>query len=313
METLGLNINLSKSVQSKDFAEFAKRWRGADIDFTPIGPGLVLRTLRNKFFVGRLIAEALKLNFVNLHSVLALLQSLDLMWKWDSQIVVSMWTCFGPGSWLTRSHIEVQRTIMWCAYGDQVDPEVFRYSLYNALLERHRARNVEASKKLELEELFFYRNWYKIFSSTKWPTRLLEAFLKVLSPGFWIYAFSYLTKREHLLEAHLKLLNFKSGSWEEIHELWTLMAEVDISSINWAEKDKISEAGKELVRLTNAIDRSYNESYEFISGQTLYTDLKFIKERTEEIRVHQRGLAPAPWTSLCALFLWFFFLYCLLG
>jgi hypothetical protein len=25
METLGLNINLSKSVQSKDFAEFAKR------------------------------------------------------------------------------------------------------------------------------------------------------------------------------------------------------------------------------------------------------------------------------------------------
>jgi len=79
MSSLGLDINLGKSVISKDFAEFAKRWRGPEIEFTPFGPGLILRSIRDRFYVGRVIAEAMKLSVVNSHSVLALIQTLSSM------------------------------------------------------------------------------------------------------------------------------------------------------------------------------------------------------------------------------------------
>lgn len=79
MHALGVDINLGKSVISKDFAEFAKRWRGPEVEFTPFGPGLILRSIRNRFYVGRVISEAMKLTVVNSHSVIALIQNLNSM------------------------------------------------------------------------------------------------------------------------------------------------------------------------------------------------------------------------------------------
>nr|QDH86714.1 MAG: RNA-dependent RNA polymerase [Mitovirus sp.] len=46
MDSLGVSINLNKSVISKDFAEFAKVYEGPGISFTPLGAGLILQTLR---------------------------------------------------------------------------------------------------------------------------------------------------------------------------------------------------------------------------------------------------------------------------
>jgi len=45
---LGVEMSLQKSIISKDFTEFAKKLRGKKYDFTPIGPGLLLFTIRNK-------------------------------------------------------------------------------------------------------------------------------------------------------------------------------------------------------------------------------------------------------------------------
>jgi hypothetical protein len=58
MKGLGVSINLSKSVNSNDFAEFAKVWKGPGINLTPIGPGLVLRLCRDKQYLGTFVAEA---------------------------------------------------------------------------------------------------------------------------------------------------------------------------------------------------------------------------------------------------------------
>nr|UYL94479.1 MAG: RNA-dependent RNA polymerase [Leptosphaeria biglobosa mitovirus 2] len=62
MQGLGLEINLSKTVQSYDFAEFAKRWLGHNIDISPIGPGLLLQSLRNKSILSTLIMSLLSRN-----------------------------------------------------------------------------------------------------------------------------------------------------------------------------------------------------------------------------------------------------------
>jgi len=61
MEMLGVEINLSKSVISKTFCEFAKRLKGPGIEYTPIGPGLILRFIRDRFYIGNVIREAAKL------------------------------------------------------------------------------------------------------------------------------------------------------------------------------------------------------------------------------------------------------------
>jgi hypothetical protein len=51
MSTLGLKVNRQKSVESFRFSEFAKNLIGYNnIDYTPIGAGLILQTIRSKSF-----------------------------------------------------------------------------------------------------------------------------------------------------------------------------------------------------------------------------------------------------------------------
>lgn len=77
MKLLGVSINLSKSVQSKDFAEFAKVWKGPNVQITPIGPGLTLRLIRDKKYVAAYISEAFKLNLLkSFNEVLSAISSL---------------------------------------------------------------------------------------------------------------------------------------------------------------------------------------------------------------------------------------------
>lgn len=57
MKTLGVSLNPSKSIESYDFCEFAKRLRGKGIEWTPLGPGLLLRVLRDKFYISRALIE----------------------------------------------------------------------------------------------------------------------------------------------------------------------------------------------------------------------------------------------------------------
>lgn len=58
MKSLGVSINLSKSVNSEEFAEFAKVWKGPNVNITPIGPGLTLRLVRDKRYLAMYILEA---------------------------------------------------------------------------------------------------------------------------------------------------------------------------------------------------------------------------------------------------------------
>jgi len=83
METLGVSINLSKSVISNDFAEFAKVLRGPNnVDYTPLGPGLILRLMKDNSYLGAVMSEMFKVHvFKHYGACLKMLQSLPISLK----------------------------------------------------------------------------------------------------------------------------------------------------------------------------------------------------------------------------------------
>lgn len=69
MNALGVSINRQKSVESFKFTEFAKKLKGYnDIDYTPIGPGLILQTIRSRSYFIRFVMELFNKELIPLDS-----------------------------------------------------------------------------------------------------------------------------------------------------------------------------------------------------------------------------------------------------
>lgn len=70
MENLGVDISENKSIISSMFTEFAKRLRGVKgFDITPIGSGLLLYTLRNRYYICILVSVLFRRGLLNMRSV----------------------------------------------------------------------------------------------------------------------------------------------------------------------------------------------------------------------------------------------------
>jgi len=96
MKHLGVSINLSKSVISDKFVEFAKVLRGPGIEFTPLGPGVILRFLRDGNYIGAVLAELLKTRYYKHYSAcLKFLDSLIDDKKLKSFRSLGLWSIFG--------------------------------------------------------------------------------------------------------------------------------------------------------------------------------------------------------------------------
>lgn len=113
MTNLGVSINLSKSVISKDFAEFAKMFIGPVVGImTPIGPGLILRSIRYRYYAASLLVEAYRLNIISsIEGLLALIRDVKVR-VGPRHAVDSLWACFGLNSaLLNMSQVAVEMTI----------------------------------------------------------------------------------------------------------------------------------------------------------------------------------------------------------
>jgi len=67
MSSLGLSINRQKSLESHDFTEFAKKLKGYnDLDYTPIGAGLILQSIRSKSYSLRYVHELVSKGLISL-------------------------------------------------------------------------------------------------------------------------------------------------------------------------------------------------------------------------------------------------------
>jgi hypothetical protein len=129
MAGLGVGINMGKSVISKDFAEFAKTWRGPQVEITPLGPGLTLRLVRAKYFLGSFLAEATRLKLMNsVQSFLAAVRSLDEV-KLSSKSLLAIWSTVGLRSFLNRESGKVDASAITFCFPSQGNVDLFRYSL----------------------------------------------------------------------------------------------------------------------------------------------------------------------------------------
>nr|BCP96873.1 RNA dependent RNA polymerase [Fusarium sambucinum mitovirus 2] len=76
MNLLGVKISLGKSINSSIFTEFAKKLKGKDLNISPIGSGLILQTIRYRYYIVRLVCELIEEGHVSIKNVWFRLQSL---------------------------------------------------------------------------------------------------------------------------------------------------------------------------------------------------------------------------------------------
>jgi hypothetical protein len=256
MKDLGVKINLSKSIISKDIAEFAKRWKGLGIDFTPIGPGLIIQATRNKEFLGPLMSELFRLELLDTKALLELTRTMSRRSLDHIQLV--LWSALGLGSWLQKSHRDAQ-AILW-VFSTASNLPLFQYSLWNSLLEIQLEDYRKGLDKLREEAEFFYRNWWRTYSCRSWPLRVLEFTLKLLGPGFWIYGLSF----ERAIEESSSIANpsalYRTGSWDDIYKLGSLVVYLGQSTIDWRKQEHVRKLSNNVKRLNRYFERSYVEA-----------------------------------------------------
>jgi hypothetical protein len=154
--------------------------------------------------------------------------------------------------------------ITW-AFSSVADETMFRHSLWRSLLEISSDNYDNNITKLHEEYLYFIKNWWNIYSSKSWPFRFLEITLKLIGPGFWIYAFSY--ERElDLLQNSKPLEKFKYGTWEEIQELAANDLIPSITSIDWRSKEQVRKLRDHYVNLNSVFGRIALNSIPFGTG-----------------------------------------------
>lgn len=261
MRDLGLEINLDKSVISPDFAEFAKRWIGKDIDYTPIGPGLVLQAVRRKWYIPTLVREALKLNFItNLPQLLIIV-------KGSPNPILTLWSAFGIESlkWVNR----------YDPFGiyQRIYP-VKKIPFINALCSTLRVELIreidERILKFQTESEFFFKNWLRITLIRKeWSIRILEILLRVLGPTYWIYHASLTKEHEECYSPPsfiYKMIADESLLKDMLEESPSLTG----ISIQWNQKKEVRDHGKKVVRFRNGFEKNltafnYNSSLRYPS------------------------------------------------
>lgn len=254
MQILGVSINLSKSIVSSRFAEFAKVWRGPSLDLTPMGPGLLLRSLRDSKFKGVLLGEAVRLNLLeSLPQLLGLISSLK-------NPLLALWSTLGLGSAVWRNHADAQ-AITW-GISSTHNPRLFIYCLGNAVKQLSLDDYREAKLNSALNYEYFLTNWWKIYSSNTWPLRTLEALFKLVGPGLWIYASSFKREQEKF-KSSPPIHTYGMENLSDIRTMVELDDTLSLSSIDWREKKEIKRYDSKINKLNDEFERTLSEVQDF--------------------------------------------------
>jgi hypothetical protein len=192
MATLGVPINMSKSlVSSKGCLEFAKRWIHPDLgDFTPLGPGLILVTIRNLRFIPLLVNELATKSFSFLPAQMKDLMTLVgmLRRKVDTNLpkVISL-LALGPSGGLWGSGQLADRSAAWiAAYHKSVSPDLLSLHVYHAVCAYTIVKANQSLKAHGAAEWDIKSRWleYPILGRSL-AMAILSAPLMLVSPGLW--------------------------------------------------------------------------------------------------------------------------------
>jgi hypothetical protein len=195
MDALGLEIKIGKSVISNRFTEFAKKFKGPGINFSPIGPGAILSACRSGYMLPAVFMSAIG-------SVITTPQEvLDLVSKCPSGIVAKrdlsgfmaliLWQLFNAKGSMTNYVNQLGRDTMsllsWNSnvFLDTASPIYIHIfdSMTNLYTKDMRMQIAAAHTPM----VSFISNALPILVSGSPSLRILETLMKPINPGFWIY------------------------------------------------------------------------------------------------------------------------------
>lgn len=261
MKQLGVDINLSKSLSSSSFCEFAKRWIGPNgLDLSPVGPGLILRTIRSKLYLAGLLHAMFSLGLIqNLQATLASISSLshDLHKKYKGQRWNALWAAFGLNSFLTKGsqggNNNFMQLLSWCFSISERTLASAPFLIKSALVQVIIEDRAKAQSNLNDAVKYFSNNWWKTMTARGWPNRMLEFLLKVISPGWWAYVSNFADKQLEL-DASLGCLSGDYSVQGLIHTISHDPFAIDVQNIDWKDRDAVKSSVERGSRILKAYD-----------------------------------------------------------
>jgi hypothetical protein len=262
MKALGLEINMSKSVVSPVFAEFAKKWVGVGIDLSPIGPGLILQSLRNSYYVGAVLLALVGANLLELYRIPGILKDKPSFIRCSYPNI--LWLSLFTGIVSKNLPANAKAIADIKVFFDHVPLHIAQSisnTLYQNAMKLFEARDQETTRQVK----FFLLNWWKTSTCRVVSHGLPESVILFLSPGFWLYFSSYLKGySDEYFKNYASLISWKEEMEDEIDDIGLIdsdpfygfgdhlvkLSEVssirDILSIDWTDKGEMRGLGKAL-------------------------------------------------------------------
>jgi hypothetical protein len=229
---------------------------------------LILRFIRDKFYIGSLVAEAIKLKWFN--SIDDVLNPvLERFPKKGNILTLVLWVVSGAGGAFVAKpkgtdHPLTDRMIP-IFFGRYISPD--NIIILNGLISsiglsfiRQIRWDLQAQKKLLMKEInnLYHFKWYKVFVSRLIPTMILESLLLPFSPGFYLYLIS-IDKAWNDLEMKLNSLNSGFTTWEDISRLISYDTSLNFSTIDWTNRSAVRDIGLKCTSLTKMMQKHFDQ------------------------------------------------------
>ncbi|QDB74992.1 MAG: RNA-dependent RNA polymerase [Neofusicoccum parvum mitovirus 1] len=244
MRMLGVDINLSKSLQSIHFAEFAKKWLGPNgLNLSPLGPGLILRLIRNRFYLAALLTQMFEIGLIpNLEATLARIQVLPSHLR--GQTWNSLWAAFGLNSFVLKGSQDGDhnflRSLAWCfSLSERTLPSA-TFLIKSALVQTIIEDRAKAQSNLDQAVAKFLSEFGTTLVSQGWPNRMLEFLLKIFSPGVFAYFYNFIEQQMSLDEA-LGAVSKDYSMAGLKHTVANTPFNIDVSNIDWKDRTAVKE------------------------------------------------------------------------
>nr|UTQ48818.1 RNA-dependent RNA polymerase [Monilinia fructicola mitovirus 1] len=254
MQLLGVEINLNKSVQSYDFAEFAKKWVGHECDISPIGPGLILQSIRDKTFISNAIFELLRRRIHSYSRMFDIIRASPKFIKVNMNEIMgglfsSSLRCYTPEQLNDKSKDLARNWLSGVCNNPEMDGsymirEFFRYRTIKSLKSNISIGNNKIS--------FLFKHSLTSSQVRFKEFQIFDTLFIFFSPGWWNYLLS-LNKSVVDNESNLYLVSQQDLSmwleysypkpWQVVcHDLMVMAGSSSSPSIDWSKQDEVKKA-----------------------------------------------------------------------
>ncbi|QMU24933.1 RNA-dependent RNA polymerase [Botryosphaeria dothidea mitovirus 1] len=267
MDFLGLKISVGKSVESSRFTEFAKKLQGPGVNISPIGPGLLVRVIRDRFYLTRLITELLEMKLIRFHEVVEnVMVAPKFIRRYYSLL---MWTLLIQNLALipdpSNGFPMGGRNIMDARLAGSIR------KLNDLVEDQVKDHLTKGWVQLKREVKFFLLNSWRVSQIRVGLPYLSDVLFTFVSPGTFYIIGSYLESIRSLCQKRVlwdEYLILKSEGGEPLDLLKILLEILEaptIKSIDWREKEKIRDQSQFYGKLSKILDNpTEQDEFDFI-------------------------------------------------